>query len=184
MPVVFRNLFIIGPVIQLSKIAKSATQVRSMTVVLLNPQEKPFGSCFIWLKSNLYSFATVVSLCLFVSAHFMQFYGFIKIRTHFHLEFSMKTMPCLSALSFEMFSTVLKCNLFCIVCNMMLFWLRNPIMHNELDDHSVDEDNEEYVRPTIIWNDEFSFQTDLDVSVLREGKINEILDVIEDDRRH
>jgi hypothetical protein len=54
-------------------------------------------------------------------------------------------------------------------------------MHNELDDHSVDEDNEEYVRPTIIWNDEFSFQTDLDVSVLREDKINEILDTVEDE---
>ena len=49
-------------------------------------------------------------------------------------------------------------------------------MHNEFDDHSVDEDNEEYVRPTIIWNDEFSFQTDLD-----EDKINEILDAIEDE---
>jgi hypothetical protein len=44
-------------------------------------------------------------------------------------------------------------------------------MHNELDDHSVNEDNEEYVRPTIIWNDKFPFQTDLDVSVLREDKI-------------
>ncbi len=54
-------------------------------------------------------------------------------------------------------------------------------MHNELDDYSVDEDNEEYVRPTIIWNDEFSFQTDLDVFVLREDKINEILDAIEDE---
>ncbi len=54
-------------------------------------------------------------------------------------------------------------------------------MNNELDDHSVDEDNEEYVRPTIIWNDEFSFQTDLDVSVLREDKINGILDAIEDE---
>ena len=54
-------------------------------------------------------------------------------------------------------------------------------MHNELDDHPVDEDNEEYVRPTIIWNDEFSFQTDLDVSVLRDDKINEILDAIEDE---
>ncbi len=28
---------------------------------------------------------------------------------------------------------------------------------------------------------EFSFQTDLDVSVLREDKINEILDAIEDE---
>jgi len=54
-------------------------------------------------------------------------------------------------------------------------------VHNEVDDHSVDEDNEEYVRPTIIWNDEFSFQTDLDVSVLREDKIDEILDAIEDE---
>ena len=50
---------------------------------------------------------------------------------------------------------------------------------HELDDHSVDEDNEEYVRPTNIWNDEFSFQTDLDVSVLREDKINEVLDAID-----
>jgi hypothetical protein len=54
-------------------------------------------------------------------------------------------------------------------------------MHNQLDDHSVDEDIEEYVRPTIIWNDEFSFQTDFNVSVLREDKINEILDAIEDE---
>jgi hypothetical protein len=54
-------------------------------------------------------------------------------------------------------------------------------MHDELDDHSVDEDIEEYVRPMIIWNDEFSFQTDLNVSVLRDGKINEILDAIEDE---
>ena len=43
-------------------------------------------------------------------------------------------------------------------------------MNNELDDHSVDEDNEEYVRPTIVWNDEFSFQTDLDVSVRQDQR--------------
>ncbi len=54
-------------------------------------------------------------------------------------------------------------------------------MHNELDNHSVDEDNEEYVRRTIIWENEFSFQTDLDVTVLRKDKMNEILDAIEDE---
>ncbi len=54
-------------------------------------------------------------------------------------------------------------------------------MHNELDDHSVDGDNEEYVRRTIIWDNEFSFQTDLDITVLREDKMNEILDAIEDE---
>ena len=54
-------------------------------------------------------------------------------------------------------------------------------MHNKLDDHSVDEGNEEYVRPTIFWNDQLSFQMDLDVSVLREDKMNEILDAIENE---
>jgi hypothetical protein len=66
--------FIFRPVFQLSKIAKSATQVRPMTVVL-NPQEIPFGSCFIWLNSNLYRFARIVLILLFVSAHSMRFYG-------------------------------------------------------------------------------------------------------------
>jgi hypothetical protein len=63
----------------------------------------------------------------------------------------------------------------------LTFWPRNPIMHNKLDDHSVDEGNEEYVRPTIFWNDQLSFQMDLDVSVLREDKMNEILDAIENE---
>jgi hypothetical protein len=54
-------------------------------------------------------------------------------------------------------------------------------MHNELDDSSVNKDNEEYVRRTIIWDDKFSFETDLNVTVLREDKMNEILDAIEDE---
>jgi hypothetical protein len=54
-------------------------------------------------------------------------------------------------------------------------------MHNELNDHSADEDNEEFVRRTIIWDDGFSFQADPDVTVMREDRMKKILDAIEDE---
>jgi hypothetical protein len=54
-------------------------------------------------------------------------------------------------------------------------------MHNELSDHSANEDSEEFVRRTIIWDDEFSFQADLDVTVLHEEKRTNIIDAFADE---
>ncbi len=54
-------------------------------------------------------------------------------------------------------------------------------MHNELSDHSANEDSEEFVRRTIIWNDEFSFQANPDVTVLHEEKRANIIDAFADE---
>jgi hypothetical protein len=173
---VFEPQFISRPVQQASKIAKSATKVQPMTLVPLNPQKILFVSSFIRLDSNLHRLATIASLIFSVSAHSMRFYGCTQ--PHFISEFSMKNIPYLSALSFEIFSYVFS---FLSSAIRFSFRPRNPIMHKELGDHSQDEDNEEYVRCTIIWDDELSLHADPDVAVLHEDKMTDILDAIEDE---
>jgi hypothetical protein len=54
-------------------------------------------------------------------------------------------------------------------------------MHNELDYHSTDEHNREFVPYMNICDNEFLFQADPDVTVLREDKMKEILDAIADE---
>ncbi len=53
-------------------------------------------------------------------------------------------------------------------------------MHDELVDHSADEDSDEFVRRTITWDNEFSFQVDMDETVLREDKMTDILDAVDE----
>ncbi len=69
----------------------------------------------------------------------------------------------------------------CIVCHSILFSAQESDHVHELVDHAADEDNEEFVRSTITWDNEFSFQVDPDVTVLREDKMTEILDTINDE---
>jgi hypothetical protein len=52
-------------------------------------------------------------------------------------------------------------------------------MHDEIFYYK--EDDKEYARHTIIWDDEPSFHVDLDVAVLREDKMTNILNAIEDE---
>ncbi len=54
-------------------------------------------------------------------------------------------------------------------------------MYDEVGDHSQDEDNEEFVHRTIIWDDELSFHAQADAAVLHEDKMTDILDAIEDE---
>jgi hypothetical protein len=52
-------------------------------------------------------------------------------------------------------------------------------MHDELVD--CKEEDKEYVRSTIYWDDEPLFHVDLDAAALREDKMTDILDAIEDE---
>jgi hypothetical protein len=52
-------------------------------------------------------------------------------------------------------------------------------MHEKLVDYK--KEDEEYVHRTITWDDEPLLHVDLDASVLREDKMTNILDAIEDE---